>query len=1799
MDRGPSPFRDKKNIIIGMLLMLCIMQASALLKNKYESVSQRRADGAGAAVTDVSLDSQGYSELLIAFDKPVGPQEASPPLTTPPAQITPEVKGEWRWINPYGLKFTAEPSFAQDTRFTIKMEPENFLPHGLTLAGETSFSVQTGSFTVNEINLWTEPVEGPGRQIRIAGSFSFSNYVSAEKTLKNISLTTPDGKDIPVSLDSNYDDYTQSFVSSPIEKTTDKKTYTLKIAKDMPDSKNSMVLGKDYEKTIEIRFNPVLKYEGYTGSSSISGSSIKLGFSSPVLPVQGLAMISIKPDVPFSASTSGNNLILSGSFLPGKKYELTLKKGLTAADGAVLEKELVAKINLPDITPFADFTTSGMFLSETGYKTLGIKTINTDHVNVEVDRVFPNNLFSLFTHYGYMAFDSSTYGSGISPALGNKIFSGKVTTKGKKNKETVTPLSLQSFIAKGGKGLYRVCAGVPRQGEKAQRWVMITNLGLVAKQGEDESLFWVSSVSTLKPVMDAKVQVISDRNQIMASGKTSNRGMLVIKKKDFRRDVGRPYMVIVTHKNDMTFLLLNRFATDMAGLDVAGQRLSQKGFTSFSYGERDLYRPGETVKGVAIIRNEKLSPSNKMPVVLVYLDQRGRELFRKTTITDSQGMVQFKREIPDYSPTGHFSINILAGNENIGNYRYSVEDFMPDRIAAEIITSKITSPGENLDFEVDGRYLFGPPAENLPVKARVSLEPCEFRPQGYKQFRFNTDSSSFKPLEILVTDDKLDEAGKHSFSVLIPAKIKSDSALQARLTARISETGGRGVTATKIEPVNISKFYPGLKTLTKQGYQENEEVKLDYVTLTPEGEKTVAPKLIMTLYRDRWQTIIRTTASGGFRYVTERDPELIETRKITPSKSQGSFKVTPVQFGSYRVILSDPKSGVSAQADFFCGGWGYSPWALKNPSRLDIIPTRSGDYKAGEMAKFQLRTPFSGHMLITVEDRSVRWMKTLTITGNTATISVPVQKELSPNAYVTATLIRSVKDLEPGASARAVGAVPIFVNRQSNKLPVAITSPETTRPEKTVTFKVKTHPGAKLTIAAVDEGILRLSGQKTPNPFTYFYAKRALGVRWADTFGMLMPDAGPINKAPAGGGEALTMMKQFAGSGSIRRVKPVTFWSGLITADQNGNASFDVKIPEFNGALRIMAVVSDGKKFGSSSTLMTVRSPLMVTPTLPRFLAPEESFEIPVSVRNDTPTDGKFSVAVKSTGAFQTNMNLKSLAIAKGRQTTTFFKAQTGKDIGESTFTFTAKGNKENAVATIDMNIRPALPATRSSESGFLKDKETSFPSKLSGMMNSTISRTLTIGNQPMIRMAGKLDYLLKYPYGCTEQVISGAFPLLKFPELARELSPESFDKNSPQYMVQSALSKLSMMQSGDGGFSLWPNGRKTDKWTSVYALHFLYEAGISGYQVDTLLLNSAMGYVSNLAGELSDKGSYRLASYALYVLAKCGKPMHGPMNYLREQKITKLDELSLTLLGGAFAATGDMKAYMQLLSTRPAPISKTDKDNVFSSEIRDLALETLVRMGSDKTDDSIPKMIQKLSNLMADNGKDVTQDNALGFMALGSFFGQTKTEPIPAGRIISNGKELAKFGNNSTTVVTVHGDTPLSVELDSAPTSGTAVWTINSRAVPLIANWKPFSNGLTIKREFLTREGEPLNPEKIKQGQLVAMRTVVSGTGNEVPNAVIQCLLPSGLEPENTKLATSEDLPWLERGNVSPDHVDIRDDRVLIFTDIPKEGKVEQVVLLRAVTRGEFKIPPAQAEAMYNPEVAGATDIGKMVIGE
>src|SRR6202035_2995482 len=557
----------------------------------------------------------------------------------------------------------------------------------------------------------------------------------------------------------------------------------------------------------------------------------------------------------------------------------------------------------------------------------------------------------------------------------------------------------------------------------------------------------------------------------------------------------------------------------------------------------------------------------------------------------------FHLDLPGYALTGANSLELSIGEEVVGQYRFQVEEFVPDRIKVEIAKPAApVLPGQPLAFQVGSAYLFGPPAAGLPVEARVRLVDASFSPKGFEDFTFRNAERQIDEREILSQQGALDEHGQKAFTVTMPAGAPVPSGLEAVLTARVQEQGGRGVSAMARVPVHPYPYYVGLKRLGEGYPVPGQRVELEWVAVAPPvataapaaappdgGKLTASGPLRAELFRDRWNTVLKKSA-GGYTYESTRDPELIDSLALPGGKERGTFGFAPRQVGSYRVVVTDPGTQASTEVEFYVSGWGYSPWAVKNPSRLEIDLDKE-EYAPGDTAQVQVRAPFPGKLLLTVERGGVLYTSVHALTGNTAKITVPVTLDFRPNAYVTATLVRPVKDLEPGSVGRSFGAVPISVDRTANRLTVAITSPKEIRPRTKLQIGVKvtgaplagTGAGDKdgrtiVTVAAVDEGILQLIDQKTPRPFDFFYRKLALQVNSYDAFSLLLPEVKP---EPPGGGEGEAQHVRTAG---IRRAEPVAFWSGPVTTDAAGNAKVSFTLPEFQGALRIMAVAVRGSR---------------------------------------------------------------------------------------------------------------------------------------------------------------------------------------------------------------------------------------------------------------------------------------------------------------------------------------------------------------------------------------------------------------------------------------------------------------------------------------------------------------------------------------------------------------------------------------------------------------------------------------------
>ena len=1165
--------------------------------------------------------------------------------------------------------------------------------------------------------------------------------------------------------------------------------------------------------------------------------------------------------------------------------------------------------------------------------------------------------------------------------------------------------------------------------------------------------------------------------------------------------------------------------------------------------------------------------------------------------------MSLKQALPAQSLTGAYTLELVAGETVIGQYRFQVEEFVPDRISVTVATpTEAAGPGDSLPFSVTGRYLFGAPAGDLPVEAKARLVKAAFAPKGYEAYAFGDPERSFEDQEIMQETAALDGEGKAAFTASLPDGLSPPAALEAIFTARVREGGGRGVTGLTRMPVHVYPAYPGLKRLKSDAATPGKPMTFDFVLVAPDGKLSSSEELSATLFRDTWQTVLRKGPDGSFKYESTRDAKTLETKAVAAPKGKGTFTFTPPSFGSYRVVLKDESSGASCQLEFYAGGFGYSPWAVENPARLEIKADKK-DYTSGETAKFQVRAPFGGKLLVAVEGSSVRDVMVMDLPGNTGDITLPVKPEYMPGVYVTATLVRKASEVEPGSPSRAFGAVPIAVDKASGRLPVTVTAPAEMRPGGKLTAEVSAPPGSLVTLAAVDEGILQLVAQKTPDPFAYFYAKRQLQVETHDTFAMLLPEVPPVmGKALAGGGDGLEDLSGFVRSQSPA-IRTVAFWSGPVTVGPTGKAQFSFDIPEFQGQLRLMAAGISGRQFAATEGKTLVKSPLVLLPSFPRFLSFDDQARTSVTIRNDTGKDGPFAVNLTATGPATVENPQQNVTIPKGGMTTLTFPLTAGKTEGLLECAVKVSGGGEASADTFQIPVRSPLPARTSIQSGAMETANLTLPELASAeFLPGTARRDITVGRFPLIRFTGNLKALLAYPYGCIEQTVSRAFPLLYFADLAKALDPAVFEAVGPAAMVQAAIRRVTGMQLYNGGFSMWPGGEDPQPWMSLYATLFLVEARGAGYSVDKELLTQALTYAGETGrgADLEKSEGLKLSAYALYVLAKAGRADIGAMDNLRDTRAKNLPPDARGLLGAAYAAVGNTRSA-ESLASGPAPNGEARNMTgvTLDSSLRDKALYLSALIDAAPSDPRLGSLASDVGRLLEGEAYPSTQENAVALLALGKFYSRQKAKKPFTGLLHAGSGLLSDF--TSDKVLSLRGlnqSGDLRLEIGSGFEPGACYYSVRTRGIPSPTAYAPQTAGIEVSRQYLTRDGQPLTNDTVSQGALVVVKFAVRSTAGPVSNVVLENLLPAGLEVENPRLSTTERLPWMESDDKAvAAAVDLRDDRVLLFADLPDDGWHAYYALLRAVTPGVFTLPPPQAEAMYAPELRGSGALGRFTV--
>ncbi len=1794
--------RDWRNILIAILALAVAVQAAFLwsLAGRQAPEDQKQSgivqSPASARILEAALP-QNRRQIVLTFDAPVGPEKGGPwpGDAPPPSAIEPEVKGGFFWSNPYVLRFEAENALAPATSYRITLDPQAFSALGTDLQGSPEFTVSSGSLEIRSFRVWQEQVPDQPLQAMLKGSLEFSPPVTPEDLGRSLCIHDAlTNSTLPVTLTTTWISQYTDFQSDPVEKTTEPRVLTVTVGQGLKPAVGEVGLTNSETRTVALVLDPDLRLENLQPESADGRPYLRLTFSTPVAGEALARNLSLTPPLDVRVSTQGAEALVNGDFQPGQEYSLRLAQGLTAPDGAVLRQDVQREAYIPDLEPSAGFRDQGFFLSRQGGRKIAVESVNAQAADVAVDRVYLNNLFNLLYYYRYSVFGDIWYTEGLEHVLGDRVAEFRLPLPHGRNERSVTPLDLSQYLEQGGPGLYRVGIALPGNPQGRQRWILASDLGLVAKLGAGDLLVSAASFANLAPLAGVRLWLLSDQNQVIAQGLTGPDGLWRATGRHSGLAEKTPYLLIGERGKDFSFLLFDQFGVDLSGLPVEGRPIAGLPYTAFVYNERDIYRPGEEVRGLALVRDRDLHTPPSMPLTLVRSDPQGRILDRQTLRPDERGAAEFSIPLADFSLTGRHSLQVLAGETVIGEHSFLVEDFLPDRIEVAIDPGQPSArPGDTLDIQVASSYFFGAPAAGLPVDAHVRLEAAAFQHRGYADYSFGDPEAEFPGREILAIEDRLDDQGRTSFQVELPQDLDPGAMLEAIIYSRVSEKGGRGVTAAARVPVHAYPCYPGLRKLDSRGFDPGEQVPIDYLVLDPDGQPCPGRDLTARLYEDRWQTVLKRIQGEGFAYDSVRDSRLVEEFTLPAGQAQGQFTVAAPGYGSYRLVIEDPASGASAATEFYAGGWGYSPWAMENPARLDIVLDKD-EYRAGEHAKVQVRAPFAGRLLVTVETDGVRDVQVHELRGNTADILLPIRPEYAPNAYVSAVVVRGADSLRPGEAARAVGVAPLFVERQSGRLPLAVEAPAETRPETTLAVSVRAEPGSVLTVAAVDEGILQLVAQKTPDPFELFYTKRRLEVETLDIFSLLYPDLPVANAGPAGGDEFLNRLRQMVRTQGLTRVEPVSFWTGPVVVGPDGQARFEFALPQFNGALRIMAVAANGRRFGSTQATIRVRSPLMVLPTFPRFLAFGDQAQVPIALRNDTGSQGSFEMTLNAEGPAEPKTGAARLEIGQGAQELALFPLKALPEEGPLALDLQASGNGETASAKVELQVRSALPAIVREASGTLQNATTAF-APVEGLIPGASERELVIGAHPLIRYTGKLENLLGYPYGCLEQIVSKAFPLLYMEDLARELAPDILDGGSAAAMVQSGISRAMAMQLPDGGFSLWPGG-EAHAWTSVYAAHFLLEASRAGYFVDKRSLDLALDFLTRMSLDQTEGQRQLPRAYAMFVLAQAGRPDLGGMDALRRSE--GLDAGARTLLGAAYAAVGQAGPAQELFDAKTAAGDDRFDPETFDSALRQEALRLSVMLDSGAQAAEVDETARELARLLDATAMTSTQEQSWAFMALGKYLRQFRDGQPYSGRVLLDGAALAEFNEKSLLrLEELPGEGVLSIEMAPGFTPGQVRYSLATRGVEREDVYAPLAEGLEIRRESLTRQGENLSGP-VRQGELLVLKVSLRSPAGPVANVAVQNLLPAGLEVENPRLETAERLAWMDEQNLTPAHQDLRDDRILFFTDLPEGGEWQTLFsLVRAVIPGEFRLPPAQAEAMYHPWIRARGELGTLQV--
>ncbi len=1622
------------------------------------------------------------------------------------------------------------------------------------------------------------------------------------------------------------------------------------------------------------------------GTVITPGQSLRLTFSTPVFEKDLLEHLRITPaamiiDRDYYSNYASNEWYINLELLPEVSYRGTILPGMSDRYGQTFDDSVQFSFITTPFSPYYSMPTGIGLLEAYEKRRIPITTVNIDQFELKMGKIDPEKLIALRK-------DFRSYGDRFISQNGNRVptpesvmndrfftFTNSVIPKTARNTVGYYYAGLDTVLGPAKKGT--VLLYTSERNSFYQSLVNVSNIGVTAKFSPDDILIWATNLKDASPVAQADVEIRNDENKVLWKGKTANEGTVKapgwgklgintertsdVYDEEYRSQMDRPSLwVFVRNGKDFAYT----GSMDGSGVDPWSFDINYEWSPAVEkvqgslFSDRGLYKAGEKVDLKGIVRSLKEGKWNVIKgdsIRISVKNSRDEEIFSKEMPLSSFGTAHAAVELSGNAPLGYYSarIELKVKKEkavrwmNIGYHYFRVEAFRAAEFdVTALMGSKSYIIGDSVSGVVSAKYLFGAPLKNAAVRWRLTVTGGSFEPEGFDGYYFSRigwlsqyDRSHYRELQS--EESELDEYGNLAvLSKLNVGEIRATSNLM--LEADATSPSRQVISGRASVIVHNGEFYLGIGQ-PSSFVKKDSTVKFKLIAVTPDGKIVPSVKIRFRIYNRIWRSVRRAEVGGRYYWESKSENLAVDSAVVTSGMKPTEHTFVPKEPGFYftEATGTDPRGNeITSNSYFYVTGSGYVPWERSNDDRIELITDKS-NYRPGDVAGIIIKNPYeSADALVTVEREGIMHHFTVKVKGSAPQIEIPIRNEYLPNVFVSVVLLQgrvdsiaATKESDIGRPSFKIGYVNLSVSPVEKKLTVKVeTAKKDYRPGDSVEVTIQTefHNGkpaaSEVALSVADQGVLNLTGYRLPDLFDEFYRQRGLAVSTTESRAHLIEQRNFGEKAEeVGGGGASKMSAQVDADGVRKDFRPSAYWNPRILTDEKGKAALKFKLPDNITGFQLMATALTAEsEFGFGENSITVSKPLLLQPAFPRFVRVGDEFEGGVVALNYSDRIKTVRLTAKAEGIIAEHPDTIVVILKPGESKEVRLKLKAVK-IGTAKFIFRAytDDDYDGMQWTIPVQV-PRLKETAASSGTITGETASEKITKPVEIFEELGGLDVSVSSTQLLGLQHSVQYLFEYPYGCLEQKMSKALPIITGEAMVKSFGLDVLKGKDHRKIVQDILDELHQFQMPNGAFTYWKNSyyERPNIYLSAYAMYGLTLAKQKGYRVDKDVMEQGMNFLRQTLSTDGTPGSiwsFTVTSKALilYTLALHGKPDFGYM----ERMYSERQKLPLTakayLLRALKRSNGNSgmintlaSDFMNHAKYSPTTVhfeEKTEFDwwYMYHSNVKTTALIMQALVETQPENQLIPKTVRWLLDQRRNGIWRTTHENMFVVDALSSYFAQyEKEEPKFTATVKLAGKQLMKELFEGRTFKSAlaterfttmqEGTSPLEITKNGP---GRLYYTMRLNYFPL-QNDAAKEEGFSVTKTIEHLKTDSAGNRSIGIGNIAKVTLTVSSKQDR-PFTVVDDPVPAGFEIINTSFRTTGSNLDENDGEMNYyfNHKEQKDDRALFFADYLPAGIHTITYLVRVTSFGTFGMPATKVEQMYEPEVFGQTSSGVITV--